>query len=588
MKTEKVEKVTPVNLGCGYETEVEMSQVEANIKKVLKPRAPRKAAVKAAPRGTIKRVTVARLNRVISLPSGYERVTEGTVKVGDLVWWDGAAEARGWKPAELPVPVRNESSVGIEASLVFCAVRAKAGHSADGERLYKCGRCGSTHALSALVTVEGVDSLNRWCPDCVATWTHDCARCGAKSAASAKTLVYDGTVDRVDNRIGNGDSGAEGVAGAAWCPVCAAEAAWKCDSCGKHHTGNKTTVTTQDGSESWCKTCAVSKASPCARCGALAENGTHIRVDGNLWCADCARSHSTECSVCHRRVSAVYPRALDGVPVCNVCDPVPIPGRSVVLGYHGFGAPLKFWGGEQGKALFLGFELEAGGATETNKELAAVRVIAKSDNQRRFHLERDGSIPSHGFELISAPMTLAEHAGFAWEPLLKEMVRCGLRSHDIRDCGCGLHVHVSRDFLTDDDCANLDFFIQKNKKFWEFVARRPESSYAYFENKGAGAWGRQGGHGRYSALNFCHPGTVEFRLFRGTLRYKTLMATLEICDGVCRWIKTRDSAAILKNRGEIAGFVKWMKDRKDTYAEAREYILKTKAYIESTTTEPEL
>ena len=40
-------------------------------------------------------------------------------------------------------------------------------------------------------------------------------------------------------------------------------------------------------------------------------------------------------------------------------------------------------------------------------------------------------------------------------------------------------------------------------------------------------------HGRYSAINLCNYSTIEFRLFRGTLKYNTFIATLQFVDMIC-------------------------------------------------------
>ena len=41
------------------------------------------------------------------------------------------------------------------------------------------------------------------------------------------------------------------------------------------------------------------------------------------------------------------------------------------------------------------------------------------------------------------------------------------------------------------------------------------------------------GLGRYTAVNLTNTFTVELRIFRGTLRYKTFMATLQFVDLLC-------------------------------------------------------
>ena len=42
-----------------------------------------------------------------------------------------------------------------------------------------------------------------------------------------------------------------------------------------------------------------------------------------------------------------------------------------------------------------------------------------------------------------------------------------------------------------------------------------------------------GGRGRYTAVNLTNTDTVEFRLFRGTLKLNTILATLQLLDRIC-------------------------------------------------------
>lgn len=51
--------------------------------------------------------------------------------------------------------------------------------------------------------------------------------------------------------------------------------------------------------------------------------------------------------------------------------------------------------------------------------------------------------------------------------------------------------------------------------------------------------------GRYVAVKLCNYHTIEFRLFRGTLKYNTLIATLELVNQICE-------LAVLMNDDEIA------------------------------------
>ena len=39
--------------------------------------------------------------------------------------------------------------------------------------------------------------------------------------------------------------------------------------------------------------------------------------------------------------------------------------------------------------------------------------------------------------------------------------------------------------------------------------------------------------GRYTSVNLTNTDTIEFRIFRGTLKYNTLIATLQLLDRIC-------------------------------------------------------
>ena len=44
---------------------------------------------------------------------------------------------------------------------------------------------------------------------------------------------------------------------------------------------------------------------------------------------------------------------------------------------------------------------------------------------------------------------------------------------------------------------------------------------------------KKGNVGRYAAINLCPYQTIEFRLFRGTLKLNTLLATLQLVNAIC-------------------------------------------------------
>jgi hypothetical protein len=186
--------------------------------------------------------------------------------------------------------------------------------------------------------------------------------------------------------------------------------------------------------------------------------------------------------------------------------------------------------------------------------------------------EEDGSL-EHGFEMVTAYTGLDVHAKQL------EFFKSGLRgaiSHDSDNCG--LHVHICKADMSTLHGAKMILFIndQANQKLIKAIARRDDSSYAKFKNKqGDRDWLKSAvgcetkrsqlrnlNHDRYEALNFKNDKTIEFRLFKGSLVYETIMSCLEFT--YATWFFTRESST--KNM-TIDGFLKFIcanENRADT------------------------
>lgn len=146
--------------------------------------------------------------------------------------------------------------------------------------------------------------------------------------------------------------------------------------------------------------------------------------------------------------------------------------------------------------------------------------------------ERDGSIGT-GFEMITQPAGLDVHAEkFAKFLQDKEMKR-GMRSHE--GGACGFHVHVGREFLTQGQVYRIQSFLNdvRNEHLIKKIARRYQSGYSKFKPEMAkfSPHGKATGD-RYEALNVTSDKTIEFRLFRGSLRYESIMAALEFVNAI--------------------------------------------------------
>ena len=128
---------------------------------------------------------------------------------------------------------------------------------------------------------------------------------------------------------------------------------------------------------------------------------------------------------------------------------------------------------------------------------------------------------------------------------MKKAISLGYRSHQTSTCG--LHIHVNRNCFSDNRdtqdeiISRILFFVEKHWSELLKFSRRSE----YSMNRWAARYGyektgkeildkaKKGGQGRYAAVNLMNYSTIEFRLFRGTLKYNTLIAALELVNSIC-------------------------------------------------------
>lgn len=255
-----------------------------------------------------------------------------------------------------------------------------------------------------------------------------------------------------------------------------------------------------------------------------------------------------------------------------------------VDGYHQPKIPTTFLkeSGETTK-LHFGFELEInknnyGFCNENHTE--AIFYIRKNFKHLKLNFERDGSI-GDGFEIISQPMTYkyikAHQEDF--KQILQYLRDNGYRSHNTGICG--LHIHISKDFLGDttEEIQNtidkITLFVETYYNNMVHFARRGNCDYcnyitplykSYFDSsvlpsedylksievlKDLKAKTRRyatHSDSRYFVINTTNVSTVEYRMFKGTLKYETFMATLEFVNNLTNVCKANMVSKISWNK----------------------------------------
>ena len=244
--------------------------------------------------------------------------------------------------------------------------------------------------------------------------------------------------------------------------------------------------------------------------------------------------------------------------------------------------------------MFYGVELEIdkGGEEESN---AQILLDIANTNGQKLYCKHDGSI-NDGFEIVSHPMSLDYHINnMNWLNVFEKAVQMDYRSHNTSTCG--LHIHCSRSaFGKDYDeqeraIGRVVFFVERHwNELVKFSRRTLENlnhwaaKYATISNTTEETYqkAKDKRMGRYVAVNLENYNTIEFRLFRGTLRYKTFIATLQLVDEICYW------AINLSDKGmeelSWSDFVAKIPPKK---SELIEYLKSKRLYVNEVVTESE-
>ena len=212
--------------------------------------------------------------------------------------------------------------------------------------------------------------------------------------------------------------------------------------------------------------------------------------------------------------------------------------------------------------LLFGIELEVDKGPYDKRESTASAI---ADASTDVYMKRDGSLES-GFEIVTHPCTLEYHMyEFKWRHITSLCKKAGFKSHDARTCG--LHVHVGRYQLGEsrfDQEQVIAKVLMLVDRHWDALvkfSRRKEEQLHWAvrpqitriasgdteEQAIRKALSADNGN-RYQAVNLNNSGTIEFRLFNGTLHRDTIIATLQLVSNVCLYAKEHTVAECLASK----------------------------------------
>ena len=295
-----------------------------------------------------------------------------------------------------------------------------------------------------------------------------------------------------------------------------------------------------------CESCAEETTMLCSHCGARIYRDNNAGDESTPLCQDCYDRHYTNCHNCGdliRVIHTYYACESDGneYPFCYDCYTSRASRKPIQDYYY---KPEPLFRGDSDR--YFGVELEVDGAGEDDDNAAEVMSIANGNGLENLYCKHDGSLDD-GFEMVTHPMTLAYHqAEMPWAAILQKAVQMGYTSHQAGTCG--LHVHVNRNAFGETEArqdaviARILYFFEKN---WEELlkfSRRTQhqldqwaARYGYKDQpKELLDHAKKSTHaGRYTSVNLTNKNTIEFRIFRGTLKCNTLIATLQLLDRIC-------------------------------------------------------
>lgn len=258
--------------------------------------------------------------------------------------------------------------------------------------------------------------------------------------------------------------------------------------------------------------------------------------------------------------------------------------KCCIDGYHSPSVSLsmkKSSSDLEDEKLHIGIELEvtkdARGYLSRSNHIDALFFIRKNYKKLGLNIESDSSI-GDGFEIITQPMTykyIKENEN-KFKDILTYLSENGYYSHDKGKCG--LHIHVSKSALGDTDeeiqqtIEKIMLFVETYRPKVETFSRRKHQQYSCYNaytvpyhkercvDNFQDEYYKSGkllyeinkndliGHSSVVNTDTSTGITIEFRMFRGTLRYETFMATIEFINNLVHVCKENMVSKISWNK----------------------------------------
>ena len=292
-----------------------------------------------------------------------------------------------------------------------------------------------------------------------------------------------------------------------------------------------------------CDRCRDDYTVTCECCGELIWSDEDCGDDNIYLCESCRDENYCSCYHCDRLIHNNDAYEYDGDYYCYDCYEE-LDKHKSIHPYSYKPCPKFFGKYDKGDSTrFFGVELEVDKGGYDNDNAREILDYANYDDEH-IYIKSDSSLDD-GFEIVSHPATLDYHLNeFPWEDITHCAIEQGYRSHQTSTCG--LHVHVNRLSLGDtraDQEEVISRILYLVEAYWnellkfsrrtEYAMNRWASRYGYESTPKKLMDKAKRTYNRYVAVNLCPHDTIEFRLFRGTLKLNTLYATIQLVNHIC-------------------------------------------------------
>lgn len=319
-----------------------------------------------------------------------------------------------------------------------------------------------------------------------------------------------------------------------------------CPKCGKSHNKKESvevSVSMPNGTlekQLICKLCINTYYRKCKDCDVFVDRHHIKNYHDTFLCIPCFDKKYQSCGICLETFTRNTLNHISmGKKCCNNCysfyGPIVTYNNKPHLDFHG--KPPHFLGVELEVEIESGQKQLRGAAAQTIVDLLGGQWIGEGEF-KEYHpfaiTKEDGSLTC-GFEICSQPATLTEHLK-RWDKVFDKLPS-DLASYNT--VNCGLHVHASKSPLQLLTIAKVVVFINnaKNQSFIETIAGRKANKYCVISQKSYGIV-KVPARERREAVNLTNRDTIEFRIFKGTLKRESFYKAIEFCDAVVQFCMT--------------------------------------------------